>query len=248
MAGTAQTDSRWIEDAAPATILDDQLARVMLVGSPTTMPDLSVVSDIPDGPQAHLAIQGAATEPIGTHFHGVDQFQLFVRGSGIVGRHQVVRGTAHYADRHTVYGPLRPGPEGMAYLTLRADHDTGVSFMPAARQKLADALEASGRGAVDRRNLTVELHDPAGTGTWQDLVDQDDGLRMSVSVPGPGEEVERLSVAGAGAYALVLDGSLITGEGGPAPTGSLRWLPAGSGIEGRAGPAGARVVLLQFPA
>jgi hypothetical protein len=248
MATTAEPASAWIEDAAPATIPEDQLSRVMLVGSPTTRPDLSVVSDIPEGPQAHVAIQGAATEPIGTHFHGVDQFQVFVRGSGTVGRHQVIEGTAHYADRCTVYGPLRPGPTGLAYLTLRAEHDTGVSFMPAARQKLADALEASGRGAADRRNLTVELHAPAGTGTWQDLVEHDDGLRMSVSVPGPGEEVETLSVAGAGAYALVLEGSLVTDEGGSAPTGSLRWLPPGSGVGGRAGPAGARLVLLQFPA
>jgi len=248
MAGTAEPTSTWIEDAAPATILDDQLARVMLVGSPTTMPDLSVVSDIPKGPQAHVAIQGSATDPIGTHFHGVDQFQVFVRGSGTVGGHQVVEGTAHYADRYTVYGPLRPGPAGMAYLTLRADHDTGVSFMPAAREKLADALQASGRSAADRRNLTIELHDPADSGTWQDLVEEDDGLRMAVSVPGPGEDVKALPVAGAGGYALVLEGSLVTGEGRSTPTGSLRWLPAGSEIAGRAGPAGARVVLLQFPA
>jgi hypothetical protein len=226
----------------------DQLARVMLVGSPTTMPDLSVVSDIPDGPQAHVAIQGATTDPIGTHFHGVDQFQVFVRGSGTVGRHPVVEGTAHYADRYTVYGPLCPGPAGMAYLTLRPAHDTGASFMPAARDKLADVLEASGRRASDRRNLTVDLHAPAGTGAWQDLAGYDDGLRISVSEAGPDEAVGMIPVAGAGAYALVLDGSLVTGDGGPAPTGSLRWVPPGSSVEGQAGPGGARLVLLQFPA
>jgi hypothetical protein len=246
MAGLPPPASSWIGDAAPPVIPDDQLARVMLVGAPTTMPDLSVVSDIPDGPQAHVAIQGAATAPIGTHFHGVDQFQVFVRGSGTVGRHRVVEGTAHYADRHTVYGPLRPGPAGMAYLTLRPAHDTGASFMPAARQQLADVLEASGRPTSDRRNLALDLHAPTGTGAWQDLVAEDDELRISVSIPGPGQAVETRSVGGAGAYALVLDGSLVTEEGG-APTGSLRWLPPGSHVGGRAGPDGARLVALQFP-
>ncbi len=120
--------------------------------------------------------------------------------------------------------------------------------MPSSREKLADALETSGRSAADRRNLAVDLHAPTGTGAWQDLVGPDDGLRISVSVTGPGQAVKALSVAGAGAYALVLDGSLITDDGGGAPTGSLRWLPLGSVIEGRAGPAGARLVLLQFPA
>src|SRR6516165_9290124 len=110
MAAGAEVASSWIADATPAAIPDGQLARLMLLGTPTTMPDGSVVSDIPAGPQAHVAIQGAGTTPIGTHFHGVDQFQVFVRGSGTVGRHEVAEGTAHYADRYTVYGPLHPGP------------------------------------------------------------------------------------------------------------------------------------------
>ncbi len=248
MAARAEFTSSWIPDATPAAIPDEQLARLMLIGTPTTMPDGSVVSDIPDGPQAHVAIQGGGTEPIGTHFHGVDQFQVFVRGSGTVGRHQVAEGTAHYADRYTVYGPLRPGPAGMAYLTLRPVHDTGASFMPGAREKLADLLEVSGRAASDRRNLSLDLHGPIKTGAWHDLVDHDDGLRISIFAAGPGQAVETFRVTGAGAYALVVGGSLITDEGGCAPTGSLRWCAPGSSIEGGAEAAGARVVVLQFPA
>jgi hypothetical protein len=247
MAARAEFASSWIADTAPATIADEQLARLMLIGTPTTMPDGSVVSDIPDGPQAHVAIQGGDTEPIGTHFHGVDQFQVFVRGSGTVGRHHVVKGTAHYADRYTVYGPLRPGPAGMAYLTLRPVHDTGTSFMPGAREKLADLLEASGRPASDRRNLSLDLQGPIATGAWHDLVDDEDGLRISAFAAGPGEAVETFCVTGAGAYALVARGSLIPDEGGCAATGSLRWAAPGSSIEGRAEAAGARVVVLQFP-
>jgi hypothetical protein len=247
MAAPAEPVSTWIADASPAVIPADQLARLMLVGSPTTMPDLSVVADIPDGPQAHVAIQGAGTAPIGTHFHGVDQFQVFVRGSGDVGRHRVCEGTAHYADRLTVYGPLRPGPAGMAYLTLRPAHDTGASFMPGARQKLADLLEASDRGAADRRNLAADLHTTVGTGVWQDLVADSDGLRISVFAASPGEAIETFRVAGAGAYALVVSGSLITDEGEGAPNGSLRWFGPASSIEGRAEPGGARLAVLQFP-
>jgi hypothetical protein len=248
MAAGAELTSSWIADITPAAIPDEQLARLMLLGTPTTMPDGSIVSDIPDGPQAHVAIQGGGTEPIGTHFHGVDQFQVFMRGSGTVGRHQVAEWTAHYADRHTVYGPLRPGPAGMAYLTLRPAHDTGASFMPGARDKLAELLEASGRRASDRRNLSLDLHGPIETGAWQHLADHEDGLRISVFAAGPGQAVETLGVTGAGAYALVVRGSLITDEGESAPSGSLRWLASGSSIEGRAEADGARVVVLQFPA
>jgi hypothetical protein len=247
MAAGAEVASSWIADATPAAIPDGQLARLMLIGTPTTMPDGSVVSDIPDGPQAHVAIQGAGTEPIGPHFHGVDQFQVFMRGSGTVGRHQVAAWTAHYADHYTVYGPLRPGPAGMAYLTLRPTHDTGASFMPGAREKLADRLEASRRRPSDRRNLSLDLHGPIETGAWHDLVGHEDGLRISTFAAGPGQAVEMLGVAGAGAYAMVVRGSLVTGEGGWAPTGSLRWLVPGSSVEGRAEADGARVVVLQFP-
>jgi hypothetical protein len=248
MAAPAEFATSWIADAAPAAIPDEQLARLMLIGTPTTRPDGSVVSDIPDGPQAHVAIQGGGTEPIGAHFHGVNQFQVFVRGSGSVGRHHVAEGTAHYADRYMVYGPLRPGPGGMAYLTLRPAHDTGASFMPGAREKLADLLEASGRSPSERRNLSLDLHDPIEEGTWHHLVAHDDGLRISVFAAGPGQAVETLRVTGAGAYALVAGGSLFPGEGGHAPTGSLRWLDPGSSIEGRAEADGARLVFLQFPA
>jgi hypothetical protein len=248
MAAAVDPASSWIADATPAAIADGELARMMLLGTPTTMPDGTVVSEIPDGPQAHVAIQGATTTPIGTHFHGVDQFQVFVRGSGTVGRHGVVEGTAHYADRYTVYGPLSPGPAGMAYLTLRPTHDTGASFMPDARQKLADLLEGSDRRPSERRNLSLDLHTPIDPGAWHDLVDHDDGLRISAFAAAPGEAVETVCVMGAGAYALVVEGSLITEEGACAPTGSLRWRAPGSSIEGRAEAVGARVVVLQFPA
>ena len=152
----------WIvTNRVPNEIDPERLDRVMLLGTPTTLPDGSTTGMVPEGPQAHLAVQGSKTTPLPTHFHGVDQFQVFVRGGGVVGRHGVRRGVAHYADRDTVYGPLCPGPEGMAYLTLRPAHDPGASFMPDAREVLALRLARSSRSA---REPQESLRRPARPG------------------------------------------------------------------------------------
>src|SRR5262245_6237067 len=81
-------------------------------------------------PQAFL-IEMSANEVIVPHFHEVDQFQVFVSGSGNVGRaaeaHQPLM--VHYADHHTGYGPINAGPHGYSYFTLRAKSDPGATYL-----------------------------------------------------------------------------------------------------------------------
>jgi hypothetical protein len=215
----------------------------MYLGTPTTARDGSRLPVTRDGPQAHLAIQGAATDPLPPHFHGVEQFQLFVSGAGTVGRHAVSAGVVHYTDRHTVYGPLRPGPAGMAYATLRAWHDPGASFMPGSRAELAEALASSGNAPASRRNLALPL-DAGRPGTWSDVVAEDDGLRVAVASVEPGATSAAV-VGGGGAYLAVLDGEIVASP--PAGPGSITWVERGRPVTVVAAGRGATLALLQFP-
>ncbi len=60
---------------------------------------------------------------IETHFHGVDEFQVIVRGSGTMGRHSMPHDMVHFARAATPYGPIVCGDEGVGFLTLRAMRD-----------------------------------------------------------------------------------------------------------------------------
>jgi hypothetical protein len=230
----------WVGDAGPSPIPAGLLDRVMYLGSPTTARDGSRLTPSTTGPQAHLAIQGPGTQPLRAHFHGVDQFQLFVAGAGTVGGHAVGRGVVHYADRNSVYGPLRPGPTGMAYATLRPEHDPGASFMPGAREELADRRRAR---PGPRRNFTVRLAPAAGDG-WEELATGDDGLCIAVCSCRGGASVPA-AVAGAGAYVAVVDGTVDTATG-PAGRGAVAWCAPGA-VQVTAGRAGVTLALLQFP-
>ncbi len=245
----------WIHDPVPDRIAPERLDRIMLLGTPTTLPDGSTTGMVPAGPQAHLAVQGSETTPLPTHFHGVDQFQVFVQGGGVVGRHRVRRGVVHYADRDTVYGPLCPGPEGMAYLTLRPAHDPGASFMPDAREVLALRLARSSRSPVSRRNLSVDLLDQAPAvrpeagpirDAWVSLLTGDDGLRVALGTWAARQTFDTGTVRGSGGYVLSLEGSVEVRDGG-AEAVALAWIPPSGSVTGRAGSGGCRLALLQFP-
>jgi hypothetical protein len=240
----------WIDDLGPDPIPPDLLDRIMYLGTPTTLPDGSHVQVIPEGPQAHLAIQGSATRELTAHFHGVEQFQLFVRGAGTVGRHAMHAGLVHYSDRFTVYGPLRAGPEGMAYATLRGRHDSGAHFMPDSRAALADFLSTSARSAKDRRNVTVDLcaHDDESSASgWRDLLADPDGFRVAVHQVERSRPTTPLTVSGAGAYVAVVAGA-IADEGTTRGPGAVSWHEPGSSFQVVATETGARIALLQFPA
>ncbi|MBT3534778.1 MAG: hypothetical protein HN478_12925, partial [Rhodospirillaceae bacterium] len=72
-----------------------------------------------DTPQALLVEQSANSE-IPPHFHGIDQFQVVVRGGGMLGKHAVKPVCIHYANAYSGYGPLNAEDEGVFYFTLRA--------------------------------------------------------------------------------------------------------------------------------
>ena len=78
------------------------------------------------------------------HFHRQNQFQVFVGGSGSLGRHALAPVVVHYAGAYTGYGPLLAGPEGIQYFTLRP----GLHWQKAAIWLLLDLdIETEGRAS-----------------------------------------------------------------------------------------------------
>src|SRR5688572_26261162 len=89
-------------------------------------------------PQAFL-VEMRSGDTILPHFHAVDQFQIFVAGSGSLMRgHDSIPVTLHYVDHHTGYGPVNAGAQGFSYFALRPKTDSGPVYLhqPGYREKL----------------------------------------------------------------------------------------------------------------
>ena len=233
----------------PTRVPEYHLVRPIIGSAPNGRrdPDPTPASAAAAGPQAYVVENGSARRTLRIHFHLVDQFQLAVDGDATIGRSDLRRGIVHYADRHTPYGPLRYGSPGLAYLTLRAATDTGASYMPDAAEELATTLERDEREASTRRNLTRDLgaEAPRPDDGWVNVVADDDGLRIRiVDLPG-GVIAPPTTVAGAGAFGVVLAGTV--DDGRRHGLGALVWCPPGTRPVVPAGAGGARVALLQLP-
>lgn len=242
----------WIHDRGPDPVPPEVLDRVNYLGAVSTGPDGVHFPPPLDGPQAYLAVQGAQVDEIPSHFHSVEQFQYVVSGSGTIGSRPFSRGVLHYADRFTPYGPIKAGPHGLTYATLRASHDTGVFVMPAGQERLAHLLAVAERPASVRRQHTVDLGAalaaaaPSGGSPWTEVCGGGDGFRIAVVALPARATTPAFTAAGGGAFLIVMDGT-VDAEGGPYGAGALRWHAAGETEPARAGNGGARLALLQFP-
>src|SRR5688572_29489750 len=93
---------------AKNTGTDEVVWRTEFIGTRT--------SKIEDQPQAFLA----EMEPNSTilpHYHQIDQYQVFVAGSGKLGRNPVPLIALHYVDHHTAYGPIKASAHGLSFFT-----------------------------------------------------------------------------------------------------------------------------------
>ena len=88
-------------------------------------------------PQAFLIQQDPDTV-IRSHFHAQDQFQVVAEGGGTLGRHAVAPIHVHYASRHTGYGPITAGGQGLSYFTFRAVTTPYAYFLPESRDQMQD--------------------------------------------------------------------------------------------------------------
>jgi hypothetical protein len=237
---------QWCDDQGGGPIPPDHVGMHPYLGR---VPE--VATDAPGygdgGPQAFMVEMGAATAPLRTHFHVVDQFQVVVHGGGSLGRHRLAPGAVHYADALQPYGPLTAGPDGLAYLTLRATSDTGAWFTPDRRAELAERLAARPGLSGGRRNLS---HDVAPEGVAPGvttLAEGLDGLRLAAVGLAAGEAAAVGPTGGAGSYVVVLAGSVEAPGSPPRRRGALAWSPPGGPLDLVAGQDGAVAVVVQLP-
>jgi len=196
------------------------------------------------GPQAYLVNQLDARSEIYPHFHDVDQFQIFVRGSGRIGTHSVSPVVVHYVDAYSPYGPIVANELGLSYLVLRLAAASGGWKMPESRN-----LIVGGPG----RRITVKFDGYDRVPTDAGLVQRstlrgpaDDGLEISSLHFGPDSRLEGDPPAG-GQCIIVTAGALVQG-GTLLPKESLIFLERGEPPAMLAASTqGATLLVLQFP-
>jgi hypothetical protein len=159
-------------------------------------------------PQAFL-IEQAPNSVIRPHFHQENQFQVVVDGGADLGRHAVAPVSVHYASRHTGYGPITSGAQGVSYFSLR-DRVTALAYyLPESRPLMED---------VPRRNVFAQRIEVAQPAQLQALpavqldaaIDgQPDGVAAwVVRLPPGSRNWVPLPPGGADRFHLVLAGSL----------------------------------------
>ena len=204
-------------------------------------------------PQAFL-IEMQGNETIVPHFHAVDQFQVFVSGTGSLGRGKDAAQplAVHYADHHTGYGPINAGPRGYSYFTLRARSDSGAVYLhqPGYREKLKPSCKRHGIAAGIALSTEPVLMDLKGTQEERLLqeLDGSDGFGAMLIRMGPGtSRTGPDPQASGGQHYLVLNGGLELANGS-FPTWSTIFVSKDEApLELKAGAKGLEVLLLQFP-
>lgn len=159
-----------------------------------------------DGPQAYLVEQapGSCVLP---HFHDEDQFQVIVSGGGTLNRRPVRSPAIHYANRHTAYGPIIAGPEGLSYFTLRASGAMGAHFLPGAI-KLVDRN-------VPRRQAKAEISPHRQMRIIEELLAESDDSLAAWSIRAPARSDIRLPAGSGhgGRFLVILEGqAVLSGE------------------------------------
>ena len=234
------------------------LWRTVFLGPPPSRPTVELVDSNPPvyvepkplevrEPQAFLVEQefGARVEP---HFHYVDQFQVIVSGSGVLGRHPVSPIHVHFAGANTGYGPIIPGENGLFYFTLRASADeTGAQYLPEARarmrrverrNRIAEHMPLSSKSELASRQVTQ-----IDTG-----LEEGDGLSVQMLRIPPNASIIAPDISlGFGASMLVVNGELMLDE---KPYGVWSALYAARDeppVTLTAGPGGVEVLFMRYP-
>ena len=200
------------------------------------------------GPQGFgVEIPPHSTSP--THFHSVDQFQVFYPAPGAwYRRRELTSVFLHYADAYTTYGPFGTGERPLKVFTCRSSASTVTAYMPRDRKLLPDL--------PPRRNIHIDLAPwlsrtaSPDSATVDSLIEPHaDGLaaylisageNATVTTPPP----ER----GNGQYFCVLSGVVVHG-GAEFTEASLGYCPSGpTALTVTASPEeGFKLLVLQLP-
>lgn len=181
---------------------------------------------------------------IRTHFHTTSQWQVFVGGSGTLGRRPVQGFVAQYVAPHTGYGPIAAGKQGLWYMTLRASGVTGVNYLPESREALDTSLpklqlisECFLPDAVDAGRPVAEMIAPRpdGVAAWMVYVPHG----QTVAAPRHQGGVAR--------YYVIASGEMVADHCCLGPL-SIVWTDEEDlSMPIQAGQSGLTVMVLQFP-
>jgi len=183
-----------------------------------------------------------------SHFHIVDQFQIMVAGEGLLGKHHVAPYTVHFAAKHTGYGPITAGEQGLHYMVFRLGRDSGAGYLPEQRGDMKDLPRRHVMGKpIGCLNDTQRTALPS-TVEHQAIAMQTDGLFATIyqapahqSIVGPEPTYGRGQFIYIAAGAAKLDGQ--THEAGTAifiaPTDPAATLTTDL--------SGAEILVMQFP-
>lgn len=201
-------------------------------------------------PQAYM-LDLHEDEVLPPHFHVIDQFQVFFRGSGTLGRNSDVLHPVgvHYADHHTGYGPITAGKQGFSYFTLRPEADPGAVYLhkEGYREKLAPSRKRHHLVQTRVNADPAAVHDGVETEDLVEKSEKDDAgiamLRMGAGARTAAPDPARTG----GQYYLVLSGSLAYERQIYPPLSVLFVDPAEAAFEVQAGSQGLEALIMQFP-
>lgn len=204
-------------------------------------PFFGATKDPGHGPPSAFLLEPDPGVVVAPHFHTVDQFQLFISGSGEFGRRRFAAPFLVFTDAYTTYGPINVPDSGKCqFFTLRFEHGTGQLYMPGSRE-----LKTHRSGRSDVILNGPEVPDSLRVGETRTLTRADDGLAVFLSKAGPGETIEWPSKDfGRGQYWVALDGALDSGAGKAA---SIIFVGPDDDRNISAEVAGATVLIMQFP-
>jgi len=208
-------------------------------------------NEVKDDPQAFL-VELAPHAVIEAHFHQVDQFQIIVAGSGTLGRKAAPVVALHYADHHTAYGPIKAGPFGLSFFTIRSKSDTGSTLVSAPnyrdflkptkkRYVLAEQIALStapvlqNRSEIAMENLLPDVDGSDGLGACM--------LRMGADMKARGPD-PRLT---GGQFVLVLNGSLEYKNAAYPVWSTVYAGPTDEALDIAAGDRGLEALVMNFP-
>lgn len=197
------------------------------------------------GVQAHMAVINPSN-PVPTHCHTVDQFQVMFGVAGARFRTKAIPPVlVHYADAYSVYGPITTDDQTLQFLTLRAVEGAGILHMPADRDKIP---RRGGRQVSATPPAIDSDHEASGVVVEYVIGPEDDGLAAYLITAGAHADLTIDAASHArGQYVCVIDGD-VQMDGSRFGPQSVGWHSGDdTSVRARAGAAGCRLIVMTFP-
>ncbi len=200
-------------------------------------------------PQSFL-VEQSANWTLPTHFHLEHQFQVFMGGSGSLGRTPIHPLTVHYASPHSGYGPLISEGKGISYFTLRAMSDTGAWYLPESREHLKTGIKKQQAHGHPSKLVSTDFLKASLAPSQETLIELNEGglgawlLRLPPNTTTAAPQGQAL---GGGRFYVVCKGAAMIQQA-LLPAWATAFVSPNEILDIESGPEGLEVMVLQFPA